>query len=451
MHAAIQLRSLLPGRLPPRKATSTPLTPPATPRKRSTVLASLQRTLSPRRGQSNSLASLSAKESKSIAIASIDYHELGTLLSTVSHDSVVRSHTAWRSFFVVRKDDLQSARVEKRIKRTKSDATTHLAPPRASSEFAAFGAVAPRVSGLHPIEGSNSTDDTSIEVDTTGAQHLSLFPLPAIPSSKLDFQASDHDGAGERRVASSSTDMTDGTTSTDAAAVLELPTPPPLAQADPIATAEVVELPSRPRTAPAEDELSKSKEDAPRGSRRIEVPTPAGATLEPLKSPARSRTASKSAKPALTIDSFEIMRVLGKGCAGKVLLVKQKDSDKFYALKAIHKQHVRFPLVRDLGAPKLILISRRSSPIASSLIPRPSKPYSRPALAEMSTPSSSSSTTPSTTKTPSTSLSTSTPEEISLLSSRDGDGWEGIGPAFMLLRLWEESRDCTRRASSTGE
>lgn len=230
--------------------------------------------------------------------------------------------------------------MEKRIKRTKSDATTHLAPPRASSEFAAFGALAPG-SGLHPIEGSSSTDETSIEVDTTGAQHLALFPLPAIPSSKLDFQASDHDGAGERRVASSSTDMTDGTTSTDAAAVLELPTPPPIAQADPIAAAEVVELPSRPRTAPVEDESSKSKDDpGARGSRRIEVPTPAGTNLEPLKSPARSRTASRLVKPALTIDSFEIMRVLGKGCAGKVLLVKQKDTDKFYALKAIHKQHV---------------------------------------------------------------------------------------------------------------
>ncbi len=34
------------------------------------------------------------------------------------------------------------------------------------------------------------------------------------------------------------------------------------------------------------------------------------------------------------------MRVLGKGCAGKVLLVRQKASNELYALKAITKKHV---------------------------------------------------------------------------------------------------------------
>ena len=34
------------------------------------------------------------------------------------------------------------------------------------------------------------------------------------------------------------------------------------------------------------------------------------------------------------------MRVLGKGCAGKVLLVKHKTSSELYALKAITKRHV---------------------------------------------------------------------------------------------------------------
>jgi serine/threonine protein kinase len=35
-----------------------------------------------------------------------------------------------------------------------------------------------------------------------------------------------------------------------------------------------------------------------------------------------------------------MMRVLGKGCAGKVLLVRHKSSTDLYALKAITKRHV---------------------------------------------------------------------------------------------------------------
>lgn len=40
------------------------------------------------------------------------------------------------------------------------------------------------------------------------------------------------------------------------------------------------------------------------------------------------------------IDDFEMMRVLGKGCAGKVLLVRHKATTDLFALKAITKRHV---------------------------------------------------------------------------------------------------------------
>ncbi|KIY50513.1 kinase-like protein [Fistulina hepatica ATCC 64428] len=42
----------------------------------------------------------------------------------------------------------------------------------------------------------------------------------------------------------------------------------------------------------------------------------------------------------VVIDDFEMMRVLGKGCAGKVLLVKHRSTSELYALKAITKRHV---------------------------------------------------------------------------------------------------------------
>jgi serum/glucocorticoid-regulated kinase 2 len=40
------------------------------------------------------------------------------------------------------------------------------------------------------------------------------------------------------------------------------------------------------------------------------------------------------------VSDFEMMRVLGKGCAGNVLLVHHKSSTDLYALQAITKRHV---------------------------------------------------------------------------------------------------------------
>ena len=48
----------------------------------------------------------------------------------------------------------------------------------------------------------------------------------------------------------------------------------------------------------------------------------------------------KKSKRKVVIDDFEMMRVLGKGCAGKVLLVKHKPTTDLFALKAITKRHV---------------------------------------------------------------------------------------------------------------
>jgi hypothetical protein len=68
----------------------------------------------------------------------------------------------------------------------------------------------------------------------------------------------------------------------------------------------------------------------------------------PLKTSRRERKKrSKSAPRAkdrvsrkVQVSDFEMMRVLGKGCAGKVLLVRHKSSADLYALKAITKRHV---------------------------------------------------------------------------------------------------------------
>lgn len=42
----------------------------------------------------------------------------------------------------------------------------------------------------------------------------------------------------------------------------------------------------------------------------------------------------------LTIDDFDLLKVIGKGSFGKVMQVRKKDSGKVYALKAIRKSHI---------------------------------------------------------------------------------------------------------------
>ncbi|KFY50494.1 hypothetical protein V495_00210 [Pseudogymnoascus sp. VKM F-4514 (FW-929)] len=43
---------------------------------------------------------------------------------------------------------------------------------------------------------------------------------------------------------------------------------------------------------------------------------------------------------ALTTDDFELLKVVGKGSFGKVMMVKKKDTSRIYALKTIRKAHI---------------------------------------------------------------------------------------------------------------
>jgi hypothetical protein len=78
-----------------------------------------------------------------------------------------------------------------------------------------------------------------------------------------------------------------------------------------------------------DDESSSSKNGQPRRARKKR----SGSTLAIPKEPKKSQR-------KVVIDDFEMMRVLGKGCAGKVLLVRHKQTTDLFALKAITKRHV---------------------------------------------------------------------------------------------------------------
>ncbi|GBG23950.1 Protein kinase, putative [Hondaea fermentalgiana] len=58
----------------------------------------------------------------------------------------------------------------------------------------------------------------------------------------------------------------------------------------------------------------------------------------PMRAPRPPASAPPVKKPSL--DDFEMVRVLGKGSFGKVLLCKKRDTGKLYAIKVLKKQHV---------------------------------------------------------------------------------------------------------------
>lgn len=66
--------------------------------------------------------------------------------------------------------------------------------------------------------------------------------------------------------------------------------------------------------------------------------SPERAPTTPELSPPVSRRRSRKAQTSLS--DFDLVRVLGKGCAGKVLLVRHKSTKQLYAMKAIFKTHV---------------------------------------------------------------------------------------------------------------
>ena len=51
------------------------------------------------------------------------------------------------------------------------------------------------------------------------------------------------------------------------------------------------------------------------------------------------QAASQHQEP-LTIESFDLLRVIGKGSFGKVMQVRKKDTGRIYALKTIRKAHI---------------------------------------------------------------------------------------------------------------
>ena len=269
---------------------------------------------------------------------------LAAYLTTLANDSTMRQARAWKRFVRVRTDDLQSVRVERAIKRVRSDLAAHVSPASAT-------------------DMQRSISQVVLDGDSSKA------------SSVSEKQSGEEKEGGINGVEKKEEDGVDGTDGEEGgdegtAEGVEDRAPTPMSPKTPSASVDVAPTPATngfaddeddkgPRTpmqteTPACKQRSQSADPSTRTSRLYSsTPSTASQTGDDSsistterrsarKKRAKSRdpNSEKKSKRKVVIDDFEMMRVLGKGCAGKVLLVRHKPSQDVYALKAITKRHV---------------------------------------------------------------------------------------------------------------
>jgi serum/glucocorticoid-regulated kinase 2 len=256
----------------------------------------------------------------------------------------------------VRTDDLESVRVERAIRRVRSDVAAHISSPSTVNVTMHNSSV------LHDAKRDHESRDDNFTQNTGPSP--SLDDSEGVPSPVLDDMASSTSASARSVIEIEASD--NGSVATP-------PSPPsPLAAKDtasppvdqavdpPPSTPVAAEYPSRiPRSQSADPDkaarLSRvytPSDTSARISGTETTSTSASATeddspLNPLRDGRERKKRSKSSRRAkervsrkVQVSDFEMMRVLGKGCAGKVLLVRHKSSTDLYALKAITKRHV---------------------------------------------------------------------------------------------------------------
>ncbi|KAH9988915.1 hypothetical protein BJV77DRAFT_1061334 [Russula vinacea] len=265
---------------------------------------------------------------------------LAAYLTTLSNDQVFRQARPWKRFVRVRTDDLESVRVERAIRRVRSDVGAHMTSP------STVNVTMHNLSVLH--DGKRGTDhesreaetyeqDDSLTQDTEPSPTLGTsegVPSPVVSArSVIEIEASD-DGSIVQPTSPSPPSLARSHTPVNGVAP-----PPGDHSADPDKAARL----SRIYTPSATSVGVSGTETTSASASATEDDSPLNPLRERRKRKKRSKSASRAKERSsrkVQVSDFEMMRVLGKGCAGKVLLVRHKSSSDLYALKAITKRHV---------------------------------------------------------------------------------------------------------------
>ena len=282
---------------------------------------------------------------------------LAAYLTSIANDQIHRQTRVWRRFVRVRTDDLESVRVERAIKRVRSDLAAHLKRPSAD------------LPGPISISTSLSKDDgDTVIVSTTESYPLALEPSPTteaaeklveeslppfevpkvtpkertVPESVTAEMQKPNGISEEPKTEVSISDSKDGGDSTPVANETHATRIPRSQSADPTTRSRnfmASPLTSRGGTLSQTSETTEDDESSVVSESTKYDKASRAARKKRAHSVDPNRELKKRSKKVV-IDDFDMMRVLGKGCAGKVLLVRHKPTTDLFALKAITKRHV---------------------------------------------------------------------------------------------------------------
>lgn len=280
---------------------------------------------------------------------------LAAYFTSLANDTSVRQTRAWKRFVRVRTDDLQSARAERAIKRVRSDLAAHSSPattemPRSMSQV--LGDAENKENGIGQIGELDEEHEDSVKEDEERTVEGTVAPSVN--------GANGHDAARDLDVPpqSGQADLSADTLAEDQPSTT---TPAPDGEDD---TGRATPVPSETASVRhSRVPRSQSADPMSRASRIYSSSSALSSTIgtasqssitgddSSISTTGRRSTRKKRSKSTdpnvlkksqrkVGIDDFEMMRVLGKGCAGKVLLVRHKSTSNVYALKAITKRHV---------------------------------------------------------------------------------------------------------------
>ena len=283
---------------------------------------------------------------------------IAAYLTTIANMAAFRKDRVWKRFVRVRTDDLESVRVERAIKRVRSDLAAH-------------------VGGLGNVGGGGNRasvlmkdDDASERANQTGDPARSL-PSPEDDDdqqSTTDTQGEPREGAEDEEEAGHARDATavpqekgtegekDGENEKKVATGDDESVAGAEAQDEDVPSTPVNEHPSAaharnmPRSQSADPDKSHrmsrvyassvSPSQDGMSSQVEETGDESSFSVNGSRRRQRKKKVKKTPSKKVGIEDFEMMRVLGKGCAGKVLLVRHKNTTGLFALKAITKRHV---------------------------------------------------------------------------------------------------------------
>ncbi|KAB5593215.1 Serine/Threonine kinase catalytic domain containing protein [Ceratobasidium theobromae] len=250
-------------------------------KRRSSFLNTLSRLAKPQRGMNASTPAI---------VDDDDLHipALAAYLAFVANHPALRHSRAWRRFVRVRADDLE-ARPERVVKRVRSE-----------------GAITPAL----PALAAMSSLDVAGDMDDLPATPTKPIPVADILASPSMQQA------------------------------IATPLPPATPEpATPPKSTHALPTPGATPPDPRPENRLSTGSDVFANASGSEHDNVFGAFATETDPDPKSKSDKKPARKVV-VDDFEMMRVLGKGCAGKVLLVRHRATTELYALKAITKRHV---------------------------------------------------------------------------------------------------------------